>query len=117
MAVTRCAFKLLSRAGASGAREALVGDLLEEMYGGRSSWWLYRQLIGLYGLALAASVRQHARLTPFAIAVALGAMLLGAVSVGWAGSVLVAWLGFYLAAGTVSLFAHMMARAQTDVRL
>jgi len=117
MVCSRFALRLLARADASGAREALVGDLLEEIGRGRSRWWLYQQLIGLYGLALAEHARQNARLRPSLIAVALGAVLLGGLSIASVGSVAVAWLGFYLIAGTLSLFAHMAARAQVDVRL
>jgi hypothetical protein len=116
MVCCRFALRLLARADASGAREALVGDLLEEIARGRSRWWLYQQLIGLYGFALAEHARQHARLTPSLIAVALGAVLLGGLSIASLAIVLEAWLGFYLVAGTLSLFAHMAARAQVDVR-
>ena len=111
------ALKLLARADASGTREALIGDLLEELAHGRSRWWLWQQLIGLYGLALATHARRHARLTPFVVALALSVVLLGGVSIASIGSVLEAWLGFYLVAGTLSLFAHMAARAQANVRL
>jgi hypothetical protein len=110
------ALKLLARADGSGEHEALIGDLLEEIAGGRSRWWLYQQLIGLYGVALVAQARHHARLRPSIVAVALGAVLLGGLSIASVGSVAVAWLGFYLVAGTLSLFAHMAARAQIDVR-
>ncbi len=110
------ALRLLARADASGTEEALVGDLLEEVAHGRSRWWLYQQLIGLYGVALVAQARDHARLSPSVVAIALGAVLLGGLSIASAGSVAVAWLGFYLVAGTASLFAHMAARAQVDVR-
>jgi hypothetical protein len=117
MVCSRLALRLLARADASGAREALIGDLLEEVSLGRSRWWLYQQLIGLYGWAFAAHARDHARLTPCVVAVGLGAVLLGGMSIASFSSVLVAWLGFYLVAGTLSLFAHMAARAQVDVRL
>jgi hypothetical protein len=116
MICSRLALRLLARADASGTQEALIGDLLEEIAGGRSRWWLYHQLIGLYGVALAAQARHHARLRPSIVAIALGAMLLGGLSIASAGSVAIAWLGFYLIAGTLSLFAHMAARAQVDVR-
>ena len=116
MVCSRFAARLLTRAEASGTREALIGDLLEEIARGRSRWWLYQQLIGLYAVVVAAHVRDHARLTPTVVAVALGAALLGGMSVAPFGSVLEAWLGFYLVAGTLSLFAHMAARAQVDVR-
>ena len=116
MVCSRLALRLLARADASGTREALIGDLLEEVSCGRSRWWLYQQLIGLYGFALAARARHHARLRPSVVAVVLGAVLLGGLQIASVSSVLVAWLGFYLVAGTLSLFAHMAARAQADVR-
>jgi hypothetical protein len=117
MAGSRFALRLLARADASGTREALVGDVLEEISCGRSRWWLYQQLIGLYGLALAAQARDRARLTPFVVALALSGVLLGGISISSVGSVAEAWLGFYLVAGTFSLFAHMAARAQVSARL
>jgi len=117
MVCSGLALRLLARADASGTREALIGDLLEEIGRGRSRWWLWQQLIGLYGLALATHARHHARLTPFVVALALCVVLLGGVSIASIGSVLEAWLGFYLVAGTLSLFAHMAARAQANVRL
>jgi hypothetical protein len=91
--------------------------LLEEISCGRSRWWLYQQLIGLYGFTLAAHVRHHARLTPSVVALALGAVLLGGAAIASVSSVLEAWLGFYLVAGTLSLFAHMASRAQVNARL
>ena len=116
MVCSRFALRLLARADPFGTRQALIGDLLEEISLGRSRWWLYQQLIGLYGFALAAHARHHARLRPSVVAVALGAVLLGGLSIAPAGSVMIAWLGFYLVMGTLSLFAHMAARAQVDVR-
>jgi hypothetical protein len=117
MICSRFALRLLARADASGTREALIGDLLEEISRGRSRLWLCQQLIGLYGLALAAHARHHARLTPCVVAVALGAVLLGGIAIASVSSVLEAWLGFYLVAGTLSLFAHMASRAQVTARL
>jgi len=117
MVCSRFALRLLARADASGTREALVGDVLEEISCGRSRWWLYQQLIGLYGFTLAAHARHHARLTPSVVALALGAVLLGGASIASVSSVLEAWLGFYLVAGTLSLFAHMASRAQVNARL
>jgi hypothetical protein len=117
MICSRLALKLLARADASGTREELIGDLLEELARGRSGGWLWHQIIGLYGWALVAQARHHARLTPAVVATALGAVLLGGTSVSSLGSVLQVWLGFYLLAGTLSLFAHMAARAQVNVRL
>jgi uncharacterized membrane protein YoaK (UPF0700 family) len=118
MVCPRFALRLLARADRFGTREALVGDLLEEFASGRSRLWLYQQLIGLYGVALASQARHHARLSPCVVALALSVVLLGGVSIASVDSVLEAWLGFYLVTGTLSLFAHMMARAQVgDVRL
>ena len=116
MVCSRFALRLVALAGADGTREALIGDLLEEVACGRSRWWLYQQLIGLYAFALAAHVRHRARLRPSMVAVALGAVLLGGLSIASAGNVLFARHGFYLVAGTLSLFAHMAARAQVNVR-
>ena len=116
MVCSRLALRLLARADASGAQEALIGDLLEELSRGRSRWWFYQQLIGLCGIALASHARHGARLRPSLVAVALGAVLLSGLSIASAGSVMIAWLGFYLVMGTLSLFAHMAARAQVNVR-
>jgi len=117
MVCSRFTLRLLARADASGTHEALIGDLLEEISLGRSRLWLYQQLIGLYGLALAAQARHYARLTPCLVAVALSAVLLGGLAIASVSSVLQVWLGFYLVAGTLSLFAHMMCRAQVGVTL
>jgi len=117
MICSRFALRLLARVDASHAREALVGDLLEEIALGRSQWWLCQQLIGLYAVALAAHARRRARPTPLAVALALTALLLGGASFTSVNRVVEAWLVFYLVAGTLSLFAHMAARAQVSVRL
>jgi hypothetical protein len=100
---------LLACRGRSEMSEALVGDVLEELAGGRSTWWVCRQILGLYGIAFAAYARRSARLTLPVIALLLGTVLLGRVSIASLGRVLVGWLGFYYVAGTVSLFAHMMS--------
>jgi hypothetical protein len=110
MACTRFALWLLNRASARGIREALVGDLMEEIARGRSRSWVCRQLIGFYGVALVAHARQHARVTPLLVALALGAVLLGGVSIGSFGRVLQTWVTVYYVAGTMSLFAHVMSR-------
>jgi hypothetical protein len=117
MVSSRLALRLLARADASGMREALIGDLLEEISRGRSRWWLCQQLIGWYGLTLVAHARHHARLTPSVVALALSAVLLAGAWIASVGSMLEAWLGFYLVAGTLSLFAHMAARAHVNARL
>ena len=115
MASPRFALWLLARANCSGSREALVGDLLEEIARGRSRFWVWQQLIGLGGFALAAHARHHWRVTPHLIALVLGVVLLGGMSIASLSTVLETWVGFYLIAGTISLFAHIMSRT-TDSR-
>ena len=107
MSSPRIALKLVAHGDALGVREELIGDLLEEIARGRSHAWVCRQVIGLYAWAFVAYVRARARLTPRTIALAFGVVLVAATSIGSVSSVLQAWLGFYYAAGTASLFAHM----------
>lgn len=110
MRCPRFARRLVAHGESFGAREELIGDLLEEIGRGRSQWWVCQQLIALYGFAFTTHVRNRARLTPQAIALALCVVLLAAVSMASVSSVLEAWLGFYYVAGTLSLFAHMASR-------
>jgi hypothetical protein len=107
----RLACRLLAHGDSLGAREELIGDLLEEIARGRSQWWVCQQLIGLYGLAFTTHLRDRARLTPQAVALALSVVLMAAVSMVSVSRVLEAWLGVYYVAGTLSLFAHMASRA------
>jgi hypothetical protein len=107
MPAPRFAVRLLTHSGAYGVRDELIGDVLEEIAGGRSRAWVYQQLIGLYSLAFMTHVRSRARVTPQAIALALSVVLLAAASIAPAKVVLAAWLGFYYVMGTLSLFAHM----------
>ena len=111
MAVTRFAQWLLTRTGAAGAREALVGDLMEEIANGRSSSWVCRELVGFYGLALVAQVRESVRVTPLLVAAVLGLILAGGVSLASLEQVVETWTSIYYISGTVSLFAHVMSRA------
>ena len=111
MPCPRFALRLLAYADAFGAGEELIGDVLEEIARGRSRWWLCQQLIGLYGLTFMTQARDRARLTPQAVAIALGVVLLAGVSFAPFSRVLEAWLGFYCVTGTLSLFAHMASRA------
>jgi hypothetical protein len=113
----RTAIRLLARADAFGVREELVGDVLEEIGRGRSDWWVWRQVIGLYALAWFARLRNR-RLAPWGIACALCLAMLAAASIGSASRVLQVWLGVYYLAGMASLFAHMashMTGARTRV--
>jgi len=110
MACRRFALRLLAYADSFGAGEELIGDLLEEISGGRSQFWVWQQLIGLYGFAVAMHVRNRVRLTPPTIALTLCVLLLAGASIGSASSVLEVWLAFYYVAGTLSLFAHMVSQ-------
>lgn len=110
MAVTRFAQWLLTRTSAAGAREALVGDLIEEIAHGRSSWWVCQELVGLYGLALIAQARASIRITPLFVALVLGLVLAGGVSIASLEQVVETWTSIYYICGTVSLFAHVMSR-------
>ncbi len=107
MICRRVALRLLARAHSSGVKEELIGDLMEEISGGRSQLWVWRQLTALYGFAMIGHIRNNARLTPPMIALALCALLVAGAAFGSAGGVIEAWLGFYYVAGTASLFAHM----------
>ncbi|PYR46744.1 MAG: hypothetical protein DMF89_21065 [Acidobacteria bacterium] len=107
----RLALRLLSHSDALGVRDDLVGDVLEESANGRSRLWVWQQLIGLFGLVFMRGVRRRVRLTVSAVALACCVVLLAGASIASVNSLVEAWLGFYYVAGTVSLFAHMSARA------
>jgi len=107
----RLALRLLAYGDAFGVREELIGDIVEEIGRGRSRLWAWQQVIGLYGFAFTAYMRDRARLRPPAIAFASGALLLVASSIGSLSHVLAAWLSFYYVTGALSLFAHMTSRA------
>jgi hypothetical protein len=117
MAVTRFAQWLLTRTSAGGARDALVGDLLEELARGRSSWWACRELVGFYGLAAVTQARESVRITPLLVALVLGVVLVGGASIASFEQVIETWTSAYYVAGTVSLFAHVMSRSQASHRL
>jgi hypothetical protein len=110
MSGPRFALWLLARSDGFGSQEALVGDLLEEIASGRSRFWAWQQLIGLAGWALVAHTRQHAHLTPHVVAAVLAVVLVGGTSIASLSRVLETWLGVYLVAGIIALFADMMSR-------
>jgi hypothetical protein len=110
MAMARVAQWLLTRTSAAGAREALIGDLMEEMAHGRSSWWVLQELIGLYGFGFVAQARDSVRITPLFVALVVGLLLAGAASIASLEQVVETWTSVYYLAGTVSLFAHVMSR-------
>ncbi|HEY7286094.1 MAG TPA: hypothetical protein VH497_11655 [Vicinamibacterales bacterium] len=107
----RLALRLLACADAYGVREELIGDLFEEIARGRSRLWVCQQLIGLYGFAFAAGLRNRARVTPQSVACSCGLALWVSSSIASVNDALQAWLLFYLIAGILSLFAHMTSRA------
>ena len=106
----RLALRLLTYGDALGVREELIGDIIEEIGRGRSTLWAWHQVVGVYGFAFMAYVRDRARIGPPAIALASGALLLVASSIGSLSHVLAAWLSFYYVTGALSLFAHMTSR-------
>ena len=110
MAMARFAHWLLTRTGAAGAREALIGDLMEEIAHGRSSWWVLQELVGLYGFGAVAQARDSVRITPLVVALALGLLMVGAASIASLEQVVETWTSVYYLAGTFSLFAHVMSR-------
>ena len=110
MAMARFARWLLTRTSAAGAREALIGDLMEEIAHGRSSWWVLQELVGVYGFGLVAQARDNVRITPLFVAIAVGLLLVGAASIVSLEQVVETWTSVYYLAGTVSLFAHVMSR-------
>ena len=111
MAMARFAHWLLTRTSAAAAPDALVGDLMEEIAHGRSSWWVLQELIGVYGFGLVAQARDRVRITPLFVALAVGLLLVGAASIASLEQVVETWTSVYYIAGTVSLFAHVMSRA------
>ncbi len=110
MTCPRVARWLLARAETLGAQDALVGDLSEEIAHGRSSYWIGRQLLGVYGCAVVGQLRRRARLSPHLVAIALVALLFGMAAIAPFGTVVETWMSCYLLAGTASLFAHVMSQ-------
>ncbi len=111
MALTRFAQWFLTRTSAPGTRDALVGDLMEEIAHGRSSLWVCQELVGLYSFAFLAQARKSLRITPLLVAVVLGVVLAGGTSLASLEQVVETWTSVYYIAGTVSLFAHVMSRS------
>jgi hypothetical protein len=111
MAMARFAHWLLTKTSAAGAREALIGDLMEEIAHGRSSWWVLQELVGLYGFGFLAHARNSVRITPLIVALAVALLLVGAASIASLEQVVETWTSVYYLAGTASLFAHVMSRS------
>jgi len=99
--------RLLALAEFAGARDELVGDLVEEVTRGRSLTWIGWQLIGWSASALTMCMRRRARVTPHVVSIAFGVVLLVGARIAPVSHVLEAWLALYFVAGTLSLFADM----------
>lgn len=110
----RLAVRLLQRLEASGAREALIGDVLEEIARGRSRQWVWTQVLGLCACSAVDHARTHSHLTVPLSALSVGAAVLCGFSGTSLGPVLVVWSGIYLVAGTTSLVGHVLAGRMLD---
>ena len=99
-----------------GTREALVGDLMEEIAHGRSSTWVCQELVGLYGFAFMAQAQKAFASPRFLVALVLGLVLAGGASIASLEQVVETWTSVYYIAGTVSLFAHVMSRSTASAR-
>jgi hypothetical protein len=108
MSKSRHVQRMLQRLEACGVREEILGDLLEEMAGGRSRAWMVRQLLALCRETLVHHIRLWVA-TPAGIACGLGALAAVAVSLSPIGSLIQLWLVVYYVSGMASLFAHMAA--------
>jgi hypothetical protein len=111
MRCSRVVSAWLDRAESFGARPELIGDLYEEMAGGRTSGWLVTQLLVLAAATSAARVRACLR-TPVGIRCSVIGLGLLAMALVPPGQLLQAWLIVYYLAGMLSLFAHMAAEHQ-----
>jgi hypothetical protein len=67
---------LLERLAPRHRRESLMGDLREQVHGGRSRWWYRRQVLGTILAGLAADVAAHKLLAVRALAIGWSAMYL-----------------------------------------
>jgi hypothetical protein len=108
MARPLLALWLLERFSSCGPREALIGDLLEEIAQGRSRFWVWQQVLGLCGYAGAGHIRNQTQ-TAHVIALALGLSLLGGVWIAPPAKVLATWAVVYFVTGTFSLFGDLIS--------
>ncbi len=99
---------LLGHFDASGPREALIGDVIEEIARGRSRWWTYQQVIALAVVTIAAHAKHHTHLSVPLFMLSVGSVFLCGLSGASLGRVLVAWSGVYMVAGTMSLVGHVI---------
>jgi hypothetical protein len=106
---------LLERFDSYGTREALIGDLVEEIAEGRSRFWVWQQVLALCGLAAAGHVRNYAQ-TAHLIALALGLFFVGGVWIAPPAKVFETWAVVYFVTGTLSLFGDLISSRTLDSR-
>jgi hypothetical protein len=115
MARPRLALWLLERFNSCGPREALIGDLVEEIAQGRSRFWVWQQVLALCGFAAVGRVRSRTQ-AAHVIALGLGVFLLGGVSIAPPATVLETWAVVYFVTGTFSLFGDLVSSRTLDSR-
>jgi hypothetical protein len=106
---------LLERFKPCDAREALIGDLVEEITQGRSRFWVWHQVLALFGFAAVARVRNQTQ-TAHLVAVALSLCLLGGVWIASLATVLETWVVVYFVSGAFSLFGDLIS-SRTPARV
>jgi hypothetical protein len=106
----RFALRLLERFDADGAREALIGDLVEEIAQGRSRFWVWHQILALCGCAAVGHLRNCAP-TAHLIALAPALCLVGGVWLAPPATVFETWAVVYFVTGTLSLFGDLISSA------
>jgi hypothetical protein len=107
------ALRLLERLDSEGAREALIGDLVEEIGLGRSRFWIWQQILALCGLAAVDQVRNYTA-TAHLITLAPSVFLMGALWIAPPAKVLVTWAAVYFVTGTLSLFGDLISSRTDD---
>ena len=115
MARPLLALWLLERFDSYGTREALIGDLVEEIAQGRSRFWVWQQVLALCGLAAVGHVRNYAQ-TAHLIALALGVFFVGGVWIAPPEKVFETWAVVYFVTGTLSLFGDLISSRTLDSR-
>ena len=115
MAPPLLALWLLERFDSYGTREALIGDLVEEIARGRSRFWVWQQVLAMCGLAAVGQARHHAQTTHL-IAFAFGVFFVGGVWLAPPGKVFEAWAVVYFVTGTLSLFGDLISSRTFDSR-
>jgi len=108
MARPLLALWLLERLSSCGPKEALIGDLVEQIAQGRSRFWTWQQVLALYGFAVAGHIRNRTP-TAHVIALALSLFLLGGVWIAPPAKVLTTWAVVYFVTGTFSLFGDLIS--------